>query len=147
MTLVLDASVGAQLVVPEAFSTESDALFNDAVRAGRPVIGPPLLPVEVTNVIRKRMRADRVLLPEALTVLDTFLALPITLVSPPNLHRQALSPAAAYGLGVHDAHYVALAQVMNGVLWVDDVHMLRAIGGRLPFVRSIRDYAPGAGTT
>jgi len=84
---------------------------------------------------------------EALTLargiasIDDFLLLPITLLDPPGLHHQALTFAAAHSLGAHDAHYVALAYLFGCELWVDDRRMLRAVQGRLPFVKWIGDYA------
>ena len=42
---------------------------------------------------------------------------------------------AAYG-----AHDVALAELLGAALWTADRRPLRALGGRLPFVRWIAEY-------
>ena len=134
------------LLFPEEHSRKAIALFADARRAARTVVTPYLLPVEVTNVVRKRMRRDRLTLAQALAALNTAMAFPIELLEPPDLHQRALGLTQGHSLGAHDAHYVALAQILGCDLWVDDGRLLRAVRGQLPFVKWIGDYEPaGAG--
>ena len=142
--IVVDAIVAAKLVFPEDHIERAVALFEDATGTSERIIAPFLLPAEVTNITRKRMRRDRLTLPAATVRLAELLSLPIVLLEPPDLHQQALALTEAHSLGTHDAHYVALAQMFNCELWVDDVRLLRAVGGRLPFVKWIRAY-PAAG--
>lgn len=61
--------------------------------------------------------------------------------------RRALEIAVQYDLpAVYDAHYVALAEQFDALLWTDDQRLLRILTGRLPFVRWIANYrANGAG--
>lgn len=57
--------------------------------------------------------------------------------------QQALLIAGAHHLpAVYDAHYIALAQLLHYDLWTDGCRPLRALGGRLAFVRWIGDYTP-----
>jgi predicted nucleic acid-binding protein len=142
---VIDASVAVKLIFPERFSDHAERLFNDLARVGEPVVAPYLLPVEVTNVIRGRMRADQRTLVEASAQLERFLSYPIALVNPAGLHHRALALTEAHSLGAHDAHYVALAQLLACELWTDDQRILRATGGRLPFVRGLGDFPASAG--
>jgi predicted nucleic acid-binding protein len=37
-------------------------------------------------------------------------------------------------------HYIALAELLGATLWTADQRLLRALSGRLPFVRWIADY-------
>ncbi len=139
-TVVVDASVVAQLFFAEPQSVQAAALFRDAARNRDALVAPSLLPIEVTNTIRKRMRDSGLTLTQATEVLDAFLEQPIALVEDSRIHRNALHLATAHGTGAHDAHYVALAEMFGCEFWVDDQRLLRAVQGRLPNVRWIGAY-------
>lgn len=142
--VVVDASVSGKLLWPEEHGAQAEALFDDADRFGWTLIAPVVLPVEITNLIRRRMRAARLPLDRALAALDDFLIQPIDLFGDADLHRGALRLTEAFSLGGHDAHYVALAQRFGCDMWTADERILRAIAGRLPSVRLIGDYvSPG----
>lgn len=139
----IDASVAAKWIFTEQYSEQARALLRAALSAGERIVAPPLLPIEVTNVIRQRMRQEGLPLPEARQQLAAFLAIPVTLRAPRTLYRRALEIAQEHDLpAAYDAHYVALAERLRCVLWTDDQRLLRALGGRLTFVRSIVDYGP-----
>jgi predicted nucleic acid-binding protein len=147
VSVVLDTSVAVKLFFPEEHSDKAVALVTDATRTGEPIIAPYLLTGEFVNSLRRRMRRDRVPLPEAAAILDDFLALPIDYQSDPAIYRRALILTERYSLSGFDAQFVALAEIAGCDLWVDDGGMLGAIAGRLSFVKSIGDYpiAGGAG--
>jgi len=131
------------LILNEERSDRARALSEAIVQTGQPIVAPPLLPLEVTNILRQRMRAAAGLsLIDATGHLDDFLALPIEFRNPAGLHRQALALAAALGLpATYDAHYLALAEHLGCELWTDDQRLLRQVGNSLPFVRRLGDYA------
>ena len=61
--------------------------------------------------------------------------------APETLYDRALVLADQYRLpAVYDAHYVALSELLNATLWTADRRLLRALGGRLPYVHWIADY-------
>lgn len=142
--VVLDASVVTALLFPEAFSANAFRLVNDSMAAHESMIGQPLLPIEIVNVIRKRMRGMGISLAQANLLFDDYLAYPIDIIDPPGIHQEALSLTHRFSLGGHDAHYVAIARLIGADLWTADVCILRAAGSRLPFVRWIGDYTPTA---
>ena len=86
------------------------------------------------------MRDSKLPLAVATARLEDFLMLPIERLEPPSLHHRALALTELHSLGAHDAHYVALAEMYGCDLWVDDDRLLRAVRGRLTFVKSIGDY-------
>ena len=141
-----DASVAVKWILEEDYSDEAKALYRATLRAGEPIVAPPLLPIEVTNILRQRMRAaDGPTLGEATALLDDFLAFPIDLHNPAGLHRRALVLADAHGLpAAYDAHYLALAELLDCELWTDDQRLLRLVANSLSFVRWIGDYARAA---
>lgn len=140
--ICVDASVAAKWILPEEHSEQADALYTASIRAGEPVVAPPLLPVEVTNILRQRMRGERpISLAEATELLERFLAIQLSITTSPGLHRQALELADRYQLpAVYDAHYVALAQILECELWTADRRLLRTLHGRLDFVKWIGDF-------
>lgn len=136
-----DSSVAAKWAFMEGHSSQARALLRNALTQQEPIVAPPLLPCEVANVIRQRMRQGQVRLDEARALLAQFLALPISLQAPEALYERALVLADEHNLpAVYDAHYVALAELLGATLWTADQQLLRALGGRLPFVRWIGDY-------
>jgi predicted nucleic acid-binding protein len=80
-------------------------------------------------------------LDEARALLAQFLAVPIRLQAPETLYDRALVLADEHHLpAAYDAHYIALAELLRATLWTADQRLLRALGGRLPFVRWIGHY-------
>lgn len=142
--ICVDASLAAKWIFPEPYSQEARALYNATLQNGERVVAPPLLPVEVTNIIRQHMRRAKpprlqaLTLAEANSTLAHFLSFPIELSMPRGLHERALTVAATHGLpAVYDAHYVALAQLLSCPLWTADERLANALSGQLPFVRWI----------
>lgn len=144
--ICVDASVAVKLILDEERSDLAIALYDAVVQAGQSIVAPPLLPLEVTNTLRQRMRANPGLsLIDATDQLNDFLALPIEYHNPAGLHHQALVLADALGLpATYDAHYLALAEHLGCELWTDDQRLLRQVGSSLPFVRWIGDHLPPA---
>jgi predicted nucleic acid-binding protein len=140
--ICLDASVAAKLILDEPWSDRADALVAATVRSGESIVAPPLLRIEVTNILLKSTQAvDGLSLGEAVTRLETFLALPIEIRNLDDLHRRALVLAREHGLpAAYDAHYLALAEALQCALWTDDRRLLRAVVGRLLFVHAIGDF-------
>jgi predicted nucleic acid-binding protein len=146
--ICVDASVAAKWILEEEdWAQQAEALLGATLRAGEPIVAPPLLPYEITNILRQRQRtAASVSLDRVVFMLEEFSRLPIELHYPPGLHRHALILADTFGLpAAYDAHYLVLAEQFACTLWTDDRRLLRALDGRLPFVRPIGDYEPSAG--
>jgi predicted nucleic acid-binding protein len=144
--ICVDASLAAKWVLPEEHRAEALALLRATLERGEPIIAPPLLPIEVTNILRQRLRRadDALTLDEAVQALRAFLTLPLVLATPDDLHERSLRLADAHGLpAVYDAYYVALAQTAGCDLWTADRRLLRLLGERASFARFIGDYVEG----
>ena len=104
--ICVDASVAVKWVLEEVRSDLALVLYDVVVQAGQAIVAPPLLPLEVTNILRQRMRANSgVSLTDATEQLDDFLALPIDYNNPLGLHHQALVLVDALDLpATYDAH-------------------------------------------
>jgi predicted nucleic acid-binding protein len=139
--IVIDASVAVKLILTEAHSDQVIALLTASAQAAEPIVAPPLLPFEIANILRQRMVRQGMSLSAADQLMADFLTFPINLTAPPGLYQQALAIADTHQLpAAYDAHYVALAQQLGGELWTDDQRLLRALTGRLTFVKWIGDY-------
>ena len=143
--VAVDASVAVKWVVAEQFTDRAQALLNDSVRAGRPIVTPPHFSGEVINAIyRQRRRMMQPLSQErAEAAVRTFLAYPTQILTPTDLYWQAYTFAETHNLStVYDSLYVVLAQITNTDLWTADQRLLNALGSRAPWVRFIGGYPP-----
>src|SRR5207302_119702 len=98
----------------------AESLYQDAIRIGEGIVAPPLLPMEITNLVRQRMRRPKrpgdalLTLAEAQRHLERFLSFAVTLQLWPQVHVRALELAATYHLpAAYDAHYLALAELFG----------------------------------
>jgi predicted nucleic acid-binding protein len=140
--ICLDASIVVKLVLNEEWSDQAKSLYRAALSSQTMLVAPPLLPIEVTNIIRKQMRGETGLaLTDATVYLEDLLALAIEIHNPPGLHLAALAIANACGLpATYDAHYLALAEFLNCEFWTADWQLYRQAERHLPFVRWIGDH-------
>lgn len=144
--ICVDSSVAAKWVLPEEHSEQALDLYQQVTQAGQEVVAPPLLPIEVCNILRQRVRRGHPTSEDATLALDRFLEFPVRLAAPSRPHSRALALAAQYDLpAVYDAYYLSLARELGTRLWTADRRLLRAIEGRLSFVSWIGDYRPGTG--
>lgn len=137
----IDASVAAKWLLPEEYSEQALALYDDCQRTNTAVTTPPHLPIEVTNILRRRVVRGFITHAEGRQLLETFSQFSVRLVIPPRLYEKAFSLAETFNLpAVYDAHYVALAQILGCDLWTADERLLNTVGDKLPYVKWIRHY-------
>jgi predicted nucleic acid-binding protein len=136
-----DASVAAKWILPEQYSDRALDLYEVSYRASAIVAVPPHFPVEVTNIIRRRVVRGFLSYDEGREVLARFLQFAVRLLTPPRLYERAFELAEEHNLpAVYDAHYVAFAELLGCDLWTDDQRLLRNLGNKLSYVKSIGDY-------
>ena len=118
--IVLDASafirgIGAREPDDEALGW-IDAVNGERVEA----FAPELLFAEVANAMLVYVRAGRVLLRTAASIVDDLLRLPIRSIAVRELAVPALQLAAERQLSVYDACYLVLAEQANASLVTAD---------------------------
>jgi predicted nucleic acid-binding protein len=138
--LVVDAAVATKLILPEELSGRAHALCEAALRAGRRVVAPPLLPVEVATAILQRRRNNEITGGEADAAFAAFLDLGIELRAPAGLDQAAFALARANRLrNAQPAVYAALAQLLDAEFWTGDRITFKAFSSVGPWVRWIGD--------
>lgn len=118
-----DASVAAKLILVEEYAEQAGALYQAARQANERIVAPDLLPFEVTNILRQRLRRTSMQRDEASARLEDFLGadIDIDILCPAGMHRRALILADTHGLpAADDAHYLALAQDLGCDFWTGD---------------------------
>jgi predicted nucleic acid-binding protein len=139
--ICVDASVAVKWIIEEDYSEQALELVRRADRMAERIVAPALMPFEVGNIIRQRMRREGLPLATAESLFAQFLKAPVEHWSPHELHHEALRITDRYNLpAIYDAYYVALAETLGCDLWTADLRLHRNVGSRLSFVRWIGDY-------
>jgi predicted nucleic acid-binding protein len=127
--IVLDASAGVPLVRAEPESARWRAITARWLHEGRPIVVPVHFWLELANTLVRRHRFSSASVLEALHVLDDLVTETVE-VSRPTL-LLAIDRAERFGLSVHDAAYLALAEVLDAELATMDRALEIAAGPRL----------------
>jgi predicted nucleic acid-binding protein len=135
---VLDASVAAKWFTRHSEADRERAIaLRDLHRSGRcRLVIPEFALLEVLNAVRYSPRADEEDTAVALAVLRD-LQLEIERLDS-DLLRKAVATGWAYGVALHDALYVALAERLGFPLVTSDHRLLRSMQGH-SIVLSLRD--------
>ena len=136
--ICLDASlVLAWLLPPERTPPVMD-IWDGLLQRGDQLLGPPLLFIEVTSVLREKLIQRQITSQEAESAFSTFQLLPIARAWPQELHTKAWEIAKALSQRkAYDAHYLALAEIEGCELWTADRRLYNAVGGRMAWLKLV----------
>jgi predicted nucleic acid-binding protein len=105
---------------------------------GRQLAAPTLLPYEVANALYRYQKLGYLGAAEVELAFKAALSLPLELHGEPELHWRALDLAKRFSLpAAYDAHYLALAELLEGEFWTADAGLARAVESSLPWVRLV----------
>ncbi|HET6615164.1 MAG TPA: type II toxin-antitoxin system VapC family toxin [Dehalococcoidia bacterium] len=142
--VVVDASVAIKWLVEEPYSDEARTLLRDALTGYRDIFVPPLLPSEVTNAIFQQQRRARISAAEGDAALAGLFTIPLQLMAPDTLYRDALDLARRFGLpATYDSQYLALARALDADFWTADRRLFNAIPRSFKRAHWIGDYQIG----
>ena len=140
--VVVDASLAFKWLVSEDNSDKARAISRSWANEGIQAAAPYLMPVEVTNVLHRRVARGELSVEDALRLLEHLLASGIELRDEPGLHSRALELAGQLRQGaVYDAHYLALADILGCDYWTADERFYRATVLVSQNVRWIGEFA------
>ena len=105
---------------------------------GQRLTAPTLLYYEVANALYRYQKLGLVTGTSARLALRAALALPLRLYGEAELHPRALALAERFSLpAAYDAHYLALAEWLEGEFWTTDQRLARRVEADLPWVHLI----------
>jgi len=116
---------------------------NQAVRqlwtqwdtAHRQLAAPGLLTYEVANALYRYCTLGYMTASSVELALEAALALPLRLHHEATLHRRALALAGRFALpAAYDAHYLALAEYLNGEFWTANRTLAHVVQSELEWV-------------
>lgn len=137
----VDSSVAVKWLLREQHSRQARALLREQLDQQEAIVAPALLPMEVANILRQRIRSGTFTPVQAQRRLTRFLALPLTFSASPEFYSRALSIAVDHNLpAVYDALYLAVAESFMCPLWTADQKLIRTVGQQFPSLRFIGDY-------
>src|ERR1043166_5737378 len=111
--LCVDANVAAKWALPmESDHDRALALLSDSIVSGITLIAPPIFPVELDSIIRKRVHNGTLSAEQgqqAFAILD---AIPVEILTPDKLRLRARAIAEQFNQRfVYDAYFAALADL------------------------------------
>ena len=119
--VVVDASLTLKWLVEEEHSDQAHAILQfwesqDMTRAA-----PHLMPFEAANALHRRVVRGELTVEAAADLIASLMSSRIELHEAPELHRRALELASRLDQGAaYDAHYLALAEILDCELWTAD---------------------------
>ena len=135
--ICVDANLVIRLVADPA-DESIQACWERWASEQRQLAAPTLLPYEVANVLYRYQKLGFIGAAAVQLALKAALALPLELHGEPELHWRALELANRFSLpAAYDAHYLALAELLDGELWTADEGLARAVESSLPWVHLV----------
>jgi predicted nucleic acid-binding protein len=104
----------------------------------RHLAAPTLLYYEVANALYRYQNLGYLSASSVELSFRAALALPLELHGEPDLHWRALVLADKFSLpAAYDAHYLALAELLEGEFWTADGRLARTVQSSLPWVHLV----------
>ena len=138
--IVLDTGVLMKVVVQEQDSPKAVALFDAAVEGGYRLLAPHFMAIEFGNVLWKYVNREILTAEEARRHLERLPYDRIEWLPARMLASQAFRFALEYDIAVYDGAFLAGAESLAVDLVTSDEALYRKVGGRLPWVRLLRDF-------
>jgi len=104
----------------------------------RQLAAPTLLYYEIANALYRYHKLGYLSAASIQLAFRAALALPLELHGEPDLHWRALDLAQKFSLpAAYDAHYLALADLLEGEFWTADGRLARTVQSSLPWVHLV----------
>jgi len=137
---VVDSSVVAKWILPEADSAQAQRLITEVALQGDRLIVLDLAFPEVANAIWKRHHRRLATLEETRQFLDDLLQCPVHVESGRRLLKASLEIAAEYDRAIYDALFVALSQDLGLRGVTADEPLYNATHTAFPNIVFLRDW-------
>jgi predicted nucleic acid-binding protein len=135
--ICVDANLVIRLIVGPADESHQ-ARWEQWGSEGRRLAAPTLLYYEVANGLYRYQKLGYISTSAVELAFKAALALPLELHGGPDLHWRALELANRFGLpAAYDAHYLALAELLEGEFWTADKGLARTVRQSLTWVHLV----------
>lgn len=135
--LCVDANLVIRLVADPA-DESIQYLWEQWDSERRQLAAPTLLYYEVANALHRYQKLGFMGAASVQLAFKAALALPLELHGEPDLHWRALDLANRLSLpAAYDAHYLALAELLEGEFWTADRRLARTVQSSLPWVHLV----------
>ena len=143
--VVVDASLAFKWLVREEHTDKALAVLQSWNSQDIQPTAPSLMPFEVANALHRRVLRGELTIEVAVDLIQSLLSSKLEFLDTPNVHGRALELASQLDQGaVYDAHYLALAELLDCELWTADGKFYRAARPVADNVRWIGEVvAPG----
>jgi predicted nucleic acid-binding protein len=132
---VLDASVAAKWILPpddESFTDQAVAILDQYRHQEVELSVPDLFWPELSSLLLKAVRRERIPFADAETGLEKVLTLEIPTMPSETLVAKAFQIARVENRSVYDSVYVAMAIAARSTLITADERLANGLGGRFP---------------
>jgi predicted nucleic acid-binding protein len=137
----VDANIVIKLVVPEPDRPLALALWEKWLSEDREIVAPYLFSFEITSAIWRKAKRGLMSVEEAREAIHGALMLGVRLLHPSGISLRAFDLAARFDRpAAYDAHYLALAEMMEGEFWTADERLYSAVRDDFPNIRWLGDY-------
>ena len=133
----VDANLVLRLVADPA-DKSIQHLWDQWDSERRQLAAPTLVYYEVANALYRYQNLGYLSPSSVQLSFRAALALPLELHGDPDLHWRALDLAEQFSLpAAYDAHYLALAELLEGEFWTADGRLARTVQPSLPWVHLV----------
>lgn len=130
--------------LPEAGSTQAQAIFHDWSFGWVEPLAPALIHYEVCNALLMAVRRRRLDSVRAEQILKEIFLLQLMTYDLISLEERTWALAKEFGRTIYDAAYLALAEREKIPLITGDRRLYNAVKNKLKWVQYIEDYKPKA---
>ena len=135
--ICVDANLVIRLVADPA-DEPVQRLWEQWDSERRQLAAPTLLYYEVANALYRYQKLGYLSASSVQLAFRAALALPLELHGEPDLHWRALDLADRFSLpAAYDAHYLAVAELLEGEFWTADRRLARTVQPSLPWVHLV----------
>jgi len=134
--IVLDASVAVKLFKKEEYTELALKIYNSYLDESLDILVPSLFYYEVLNSLRFSMTFSEKELEEAIKTIDKLNLSKFDLNGA--VAQKAMRLSLKFKISIYDAAYVALAEIMNTILYTADDKLI--IKTKLPFIKHLREF-------
>lgn len=140
MDVVVDSSVIAKWILPQADSSLAQQVLSDVTGRGDRLLAVDLALPEVASAIWKRLRQKAITPTEADSFLDSLLRAPVATSPTTDLIKAAYPIAVRYDRAIHDALFVALAASLSLPGVTADEPLYNVVKSDFPRIILLRDW-------